>query len=87
MRLVFNSLLSVALIAVSQFGCVSAEHRAFNVAQEEYEECLANHPNEPGRCGVLKDAAKRKYEEYEEAGQSRWGDREWRDRETPWGKD
>ena len=66
-------------------GCASTELRAFRAARDEYEACLAEYPNEPNRCSVLKDAANRRYTDYEAAAKARWGGRgSWRDPEDPW---
>lgn len=54
-------------------ACASSEYRAYEAARADYEDCLAEYPAEPDRCGILKDAANRRYAEYEKAAQQRWG--------------
>lgn len=74
--------------ALLSWGCASNELRAYEIAQADLEQCQAENANEPSRCDVLEDAARRRYDEYEESARTRWGGPGgWRDREGHLGRE
>ena len=65
-------LFGAGLLLPGLVGCAWTEYRAYTSAKADYEACLEDNVADPDRCGVLKDGANRRYEEYESVAKQRW---------------
>lgn len=74
-----------ALCAIpSLLSCARVELNRAEKARAAYQDCLDEHPREPGRCDELRAAMNSEYDRYESVARERA--REWRDDEVPPGR-